>query len=569
MIEKVYYKNTQVDKLLNQNIKMFKSFELPNLFSNGEQGFWYDPSDLNGEKLKFRRNLLTKTDLTNGLADVEVRNGNITPVEFIGVNATKTGLLIGNTNRTVDIYAYKAKSDWKANVPYTFSVFMRTLDGSEPLIINTGTSTTGDIGLVIKGTLARDSKVTNLGGGLYRVQATFTSSLVNGGVGVVKYRVNSARDILVTGYQLEEGEIASDYQPFTDFNSEFITSFPNHAIFQDSTGMVPVSAFGQPVGLILDKSKHLELGPELYTGALPFTVFRDASSATNGPVTRLIAGKFYKVTLNVASNRGTMSGAFRIQSQVTNFLSSPSLGLSNGKVEFILSPIITGDASIIGAANGVDFTIDSYSIREIAGNHAYQTTSASRPILRRNTVTGSNYLEFDGLDDYLRTTTLSFPNSDKISIFTGVKKLGTAASIIMELGANSNSTNGSFGLFTDTVANSYVLRKRGVGTPSPFADAISTQLPAPHTAVISSRVDFSKIDSEIKVNGNYSTSQADSGVSPSITNAPLNIGRRNGSSLPLYGHIYGMIIVNRLVSDIEIEQVEKELIRQTGVTFNV
>lgn len=35
-------------------------------------------------------------------------------------------------------------------------------------------------------------------------------------------------------------------------------------------------------------------------------------------------------------------------------------------------------------------------------NHAYQTTSASRPILRKNAVTGANYLEFDGVDDSLQ-----------------------------------------------------------------------------------------------------------------------------------------------------------------------
>src|SRR5690606_25164480 len=36
-------------------------------------------------------------------------------------------------------------------------------------------------------------------------------------------------------------------------------------------------------------------------------------------------------------------------------------------------------------------------IRDKSGqnNHAYQTTSASRPILRQNAVTGANYLEFD------------------------------------------------------------------------------------------------------------------------------------------------------------------------------
>lgn len=44
------------------------------------------------------------------------------------------------------------------------------------------------------------------------------------------------------------------------------------------------------------------------------------------------------------------------------------------------------------------------------GNHASQTTSASRPILRQNAVTGAYYLEFDGTDDFLQTAvSLPFP----------------------------------------------------------------------------------------------------------------------------------------------------------------
>ncbi|MDN5621783.1 MAG: hypothetical protein L0G96_01510 [Acinetobacter sp.] len=51
-------------------------------------------------------------------------------------------------------------------------------------------------------------------------------------------------------------------------------------------------------------------------------------------------------------------------------------------------------------------------IRDKSGrnNHAYQTTSASRPILRQNVTTGAYYLEFDGTDDFLQTAvSLPFP----------------------------------------------------------------------------------------------------------------------------------------------------------------
>jgi hypothetical protein len=42
-------------------------------------------------------------------------------------------------------------------------------------------------------------------------------------------------------------------------------------------------------------------------------------------------------------------------------------------------------------------------------NHAFQTTSASRPILRQNAETGANYLEFDGVDDNLMLGPITLP----------------------------------------------------------------------------------------------------------------------------------------------------------------
>ena len=51
-------------------------------------------------------------------------------------------------------------------------------------------------------------------------------------------------------------------------------------------------------------------------------------------------------------------------------------------------------------------------IRDKSGrnNHAYQTVSASRPILRQNAITSAYYLEFDGTDDFLQTAvSLPYP----------------------------------------------------------------------------------------------------------------------------------------------------------------
>lgn len=65
------------------------------------------------------------------------------------------------------------------------------------------------------------------------------------------------------------------------------------------------------------------------------------------------------------------------------------------------------------------------------GNHAYQRSSSSRPMLRQNPLTGFKYLEFDGIDDFLETDAVSIPRP--FSLMTGVvntKFIGGAQAIL-------------------------------------------------------------------------------------------------------------------------------------------
>ena len=96
-------------------------------------------------------------------------------------------------------------------------------------------------------------------------------------------------------------------------------------MFQDAAGTVPVTGAGQPVGLMLDKSKGLIRGQEVNTdpyftspanwallrssilgGKLMFTDVTTAASAQIKDVTTL--GRWYEVTLTVDS----LSGILRV-----------------------------------------------------------------------------------------------------------------------------------------------------------------------------------------------------------------------------------------------------------------
>lgn len=201
-------------------------------------------------------------------------------------------------------------------------------------------------------------------------------------------------------------------------------------------------------------------------------------------------------------------------------------------------------------------------------NHAFQTTSASRPILRQNAETGANYLEFDGSDDFLQTSNIDFTGTDKVSLFAGVRKLSDAASgILAELSTSGQA--GSFYVSAPHSANSrnYALYSRGSAPHLNAALAPANYL-APISNVISAKASIGGDSQVLRIDGGQvAQSFTDQGVG-NYGNYPLYIGRRAGTSIPFNGHIYGLIGVGKLVSDDETLAIEKELAKRTGVALN-
>lgn len=204
-------------------------------------------------------------------------------------------------------------------------------------------------------------------------------------------------------------------------------------------------------------------------------------------------------------------------------------------------------------------------IRDKSGrnNHAHQTTSASRPILRQNAVTGANYLEFDGSDDFLQTNNIDFTGTDKVSLFAGINvQLGASTGCVAEFGVSAQSINGSFGLFKGPSTLQWASRGTsgvlGAIYNSPVSPDVLTAKAFINGSVLTTRRNSLLVinDTRSQGTGNYG-------------NYPLYIGRRAGTSLPFNGHIYGLIGIGKLTSDNETVAIEKELAKRLGVTLNV
>ena len=189
-------------------------------------------------------------------------------------------------------------------------------------------------------------------------------------------------------------------------------------MFTDTAGTTPATV-GSAVGLLLDKSQGLELGPELVTKAGV-----GEASDWDGLTEEVFIAENNRVTINISENRwtaligfGTLkagksyeikvsisvadAGSFNIQTVNTsqNAIISPlsisDIPVAVGVHSYIASNLSADGYLRIRSNIGSTFTIDNISIRELAGNHATQATAAQRPTYQ----TTPDRLVYDGVDD--------------------------------------------------------------------------------------------------------------------------------------------------------------------------
>jgi hypothetical protein len=226
------------------------------------------------------------------------------------------------------------------------------------------------------------------------------------------YTGDGSSGIYIWGAQVEEASTASSYQPIlSTFESAFKAANPNHTLYQDYQGVTPVTAVGQPVGLMLDKSEGLKQGPELITngdfsnGTTDWVAAGGTMSVVSGELefTATATGHLVRQLITVEPNHTyKFSWSARLGTAPSAKLSVyDDTGSSN-----IISPTVYS-ASSTSQVFSVTFTtpancvsvgiypvrdsnvtgtyyIDNISVKEIQGSHATQPTSTKRPIYARH-----------------------------------------------------------------------------------------------------------------------------------------------------------------------------------------
>lgn len=299
----------------------------------------------------------------------------------------------------------------------------------------------------------------------------------------------------------------------------------------------------------------------LATGQIVSNDVVAANGAAN-PVARISPASdgFYRIELTALLPAGALArNTIRLLPNDTGF-SYPGDGVSGAFVK-------NAQLERSGTATAYQQIVSGTGGEWTPGNHAFQSTAASRPMLRQNATTGAFYLETDGSDDWMSTSAINFTATDKVSVFAGVRKLSDSApGTLLELSTNSNTNPGTFAVFAPvTTFSNYAFRSFGSVTQQAQT---SSMFPAPISNVLATDASISGDRVTLRVNGAPAASNAGDQGTGNYGNYPLYLFRRAGTSLPFNGHFYGLTIVGRLCSDAETRNVERLYAAKTGVVLS-
>lgn len=360
-------------------------------------------------------------------------------------------------------------------------------------------------------------------------------------------------------------------------------------LYQDSAGTTPVTAVGQPVGLMLDKSRGLVLGSERITNG-GFDADTNWTKGSNWTISggvatssgansvgedrnlkqfgAFVVGKTYRVTGTITSG-AARTGNLSVTID-SNF--GPSLALltpsSSYPINFSAAFTATQTTLVIAtsaAAGGTTAcSLDNISVRELPGLHASQPTALARPVLQQEN--GLLFLLCDGTDDGMVTPSWDLTSTDKVTVVAGVRKLSDAAAgVVAEFSATLSGNTGAFVLFAPPGIASPAIQFNSKGTAS--AGASTSSVAAPITAIATGIGNIGGDSVLLRLNGvQVAQSTTDQGTG-TYNNLPLYLFRRGGTSLPFNGRFYGLSIIGAQLSASDINVLERFTATKTGVTL--
>jgi hypothetical protein len=553
-------------------------FDPRDLFSAGEQGAWYDPSDFS--------TLFTDSAGTTPVTGVE---------QFVGLMLDKS------KGAPTTLGAELWSGFGTINSPWTNAgggVF--TIDGSQVASRDLSQTPQYAIGkfYVTQFTLSGVTGGTvqifagegivgpSLGNGTYtyRQSASQTYLIFRAPAGVAatvsKVSVRELPGNHATSTGTKRPKLAARYNLLT-YSEQF-----DDAAWTKSNVTVTANAAAAPNGtttadkvvpstgsVVQQLIQALTVGAVAYTqsiyakvGAYQFIQFNNSQSGTEFANFDVSAGTIGTVGgAAVATIENVGNGWYRCSITYSAF----TAGTVNFRWQVVGSATATRAQSFAGdGINGVlVWGADLRPTSQATGliGPTYQRVAAATDY---DTVGFLPYLAFDGVDDSMSTGSIDFTATDKMTVFAGVRKLSDAAtSFIAEFSsAWDGGNNGTFAIGLISSSSNYFTALNGTSA----AYYTETTFGAPITNVLTSSYNIAgaSIASEIipRVNGSTPTLAAVGTTSGTgnFGNYPLFICARNNASLYFNGWLSSLIIRGAQSTDSQISATESWVNGRTG-----
>lgn len=415
--------------------------------------------------------------------------------------------------------------------------------------------------------------------------------------------VPRGRPSLTLGYLVQK-LFGSGEQGFTQDPYDY------SGLFQDYGGITPVTIPGQPVGLILDKSKGATLGNDLRSlfsigmiGAATQATFN--ATTGDGVVSRTDAANMSYVSFPVIANSwlkvGIKNNSATASISVRDTASVSRTILPGATIDAYLFNA-TGEIRIYANTDGSTGNFAIQYIKQAPGNHSYQSLSSMRallkslPVLGPERITNGNFangttgwLSINGTDETVSGGFLNFsgavaanPNVSQVDVIQPGKSYEvsfrianrTAGAVFFGAyaadGLNSvftsqYSVNGSYKLTLNAPAdaNGFFGIRVTSGTVLSITDISVKEI----TSYSDSKrfLEFDKVDDKLTVN--LPTQLTGCTVVRAIPNVGTQILTNQTIATPYNDSTdhSGLIVINRALTTAETEQITKLFNSAAGV----
>ena len=566
------------------------AFNVMSLFGAGEQGAWYDPSDLTtlfqdsagtipvtaveqpvglmldkSRGLALGAELVTNGDFSNGTTGWAGSSGGVltntsgqlilTCATTYGIGSTAIATVIGASYKVLFSVAKDTSNNAYFQITptlggapiYEYLTSSGTLSNLQAIFVATTTTSYIKIVNSTAGSIVADNISVKQIAGNHAFQATA------GNRPVLSARVNllTKTEDFSAGVWAKSGAAATiDTITATVGGGSVIQGIPNYASIIKFSVLFKVQ---KTVGA---------------TKFPMFSIYLDGGTATYGHVilntntgfaTQRSDGGVNNLPTDIVSTDKTTYWELRynVESRVNNTGGTVTVYPAAGSTGTTFDSASTGSVTIYG--------VDLRPTNSGALLPPYQRVNTASDY---DTVGFPLYLKANGTSSAMSTNSIDFTSTDKMTVVTGVRKLSDAVTaVFIEISPDALTTSGAFAVAGPAAAGTMKYAYWSRGTSAVAIGSTNSEFAAPITIVITGQTSIATPSMSLRLNSNQVAISSSTLGTGNFGNYPLYLFARTGTGLFLNGQFYGAIIRGATTDQTSVIKAEKLMATKTGITF--